>query len=361
MSNKGPPVIERPQRSSPVRIVDKNGSSPLTAGFSPVACFQAVFNSKPAEEGESNPNALTPRPPVVHFFVCDHGNAKVKAFADQFIDLLVENGIRVYPELYLTHQPGYQVRAVSFNTSADYFFQIHSKTAGPARVRLYIDGQPKRMSIQEAVVYIWSTWRLKCGALSKAEVDSLSTERMNTLLQTFTDIKPEDLNIEPLQAELRSLIINNTPVSSVLNKLNTSTEILEAGRQKIQSMRVINSEWKSEPGTVLSRCLPMQIISGLSVPLKEVMLSIIDQTLRKVSTLKNIAQKYVAIEDPRSPLEDDSPELEIMDDTPQSQTNWNLMLESVEDHHQSLSSLGDHAIGSSGLMAMAPTFILNDF
>ncbi|EAX95092.1 hypothetical protein TVAG_204340 [Trichomonas vaginalis G3] len=361
MSNKGPPVIERPQRSSPVRIVDKNGSPHMSANFSPLASFQAVFSKATQADNENNPNALTPRPPIVHFFVCDHGNAKVKAFADQFIELLVENGIRVYPELYLTHQPGYQVRAVSFNTNADYFFQIHSKTAGPGRVRLYIDGQPKRMSIQEAVVHIWSTWRLKCGALSKAEVDSLSTERLITLLGVFADIKPENVNIEPLQAELRQSILNNQSVSPVLTKLTEFTEILETGRQKVNSMRVINSEWKSEPGTVLSRCLPTQVISGLSVPLREVLLSIIDQTLRKVSTLQSIAQKYGTTEETRMKLEDDSPELEIIDDTPQTQTNWNLMLESTEDHHQSMPSLGDHVIGSSGFLAMAPTSILDDF
>lgn len=370
MSKAAPLVITRPQRSprfgpgattGGINIVTSNGTQ-FSPGFSPVASFQAAF-SKPqvSEEASPNPNALIPRPPVVHFFVCDHGNAKVKAFSDRFIELLTENGIRVFPELYLTHQPGYQVRAASFNTSSDFFFQIHSKTAGPGRVRLYIDGQPRRMTIQEAVTYIWSTWRLKCGALSKAEADSLSPERISMLLKEFADIKSEEVQIEPVQAELRNNISNGLSVNSCIEKLQSMSRILDAGRQKLFEMRLINSDWKREPGTVLSRCLPMPIISGLSAPLKEVLVSMVDQTQKKINILLNIAQNHLTTEPELiSEEEEDMKEVEIPVDQQQSSSNWGLMIESIDDHQQSLSSFGDH-IGSQGFMAMAPHFILDDF
>jgi hypothetical protein len=92
----------------------------------------------------------------VHFFVSDHGNAKVKVLCDQFIDALTSNGISVYAERYLTHQPGYQVRVAALNSLADFFLQIHSKTTGPGHVRLYVADQSKQMTMDEAVATVWS-------------------------------------------------------------------------------------------------------------------------------------------------------------------------------------------------------------
>ena len=176
MCAASPPVVVRPSRQGMIRVeTNANAGSPNQDYTSPLANFHLAF-SKSLSKESPNPNALQPRAPLVHFFVCDHGNAKVKSFSDNFIELLISNGIKVYPELYLTHQPGYKVRAASCITTADFFFQIHSKTAGPGHVRLYYDGQPQRMTIQEAVTHIWSTWRMKCGALTKDEVDSLSHE-----------------------------------------------------------------------------------------------------------------------------------------------------------------------------------------
>jgi hypothetical protein len=370
MSKASPHVITRPKRSTHfapnsnagVSIVTSSGTQ-ISAGFSPVASFQAVF-AKPqvADEMSPNPNALVPRPPVVHFFVCDHGNAKVKAFTDQFIELLTENGIRVFPELYLTHQPGYQVRAASFDTSADFFFQIHSKTAGPGQVRLYEDGQPRRMTIQEAVLYIWTIWRLKCGALSKAEAESLSSERISLLLKEFADINGEDMKIESIQSELRNSISNGSSVRGCIEKLESVSRILDAGKMKLLESRLINSDWKREPGTVLSRCLPVPTISGLSAPLKQLLVSIVEQTQKKVGVLMNIANNHSTSE-PEEKLvdeEEDLREVEIPVDRQPTTSNWSLVLESVDDHQHSLSSFNE-LIGSQGFMALAPNFILEDY
>ena len=363
MSRAPPPVIERPQRHSMFRT--DSGSSPGAqnrATFNPLTNFQLAF-SKPVSSDSPNPNALIPRQPVVHFFVCDHGNAKVKAFTDQFIELLTENGIKVFPELYLTHQPGYQVRAASFNTTADFFFQIHSnsfKTAGPGIVRIYIDGQPQRMTTQEAILYVWSTWRLKCGALSKAETDSLTPPKILYLLEHFADIKPDSVQIEEIQKQLRDAIANGQSTTQCFNQLHTIAEILENGKNKLSEVKLINSEFKSEPGVLLSRCPNVPIVAGLSAPLKEVLISIIEQTQKKVSILISIAQNHAVNETEQFIDEEDSIELEIPDDQQQSTSNWGLMIESVEDHQTSLSSFGD-PMGSQGFMAMAPHFILDDF
>ena len=294
------------------------------------------------------------------FFVCDHGNAKVKAFADQFISILIENGIKVYPEYYLTHQPGYHVRAASFNTSADFFFQIHSKTAGPGRVRLYLEGQPQRMTIQEALTYIWSMWRLKCGCLTKDEVESLSSKRALFLLQQFADIKPEDVQIETIQRDLKLAIERCSSVTHIIDRLNTVSEILLHAKGKISEYRQINTNWKQEPGTVLSRCPTAPIICGLSPPLKEVLLTIVEQTLNKVKILTSIAQNHNIVDLESETAEEELSEVEISEDQSQSISSWGLMIESVGDHQTSLSSFGDQ-IGSQGFMALAPNFLLDDF
>ena len=358
MTKPPPPVIERPRRS-PLFMSDTSGNSSgqSPSNLNPLTNFQLAFEKKPQNENP-HPNALTPRQPTVHFFVCDHGNAKVKAYSDQFIEVLVQNGIKVYPELYLTHQPGYQVRAASFNTTADFFFQIHSKTAGHGTVRLYLDGQPQRMTTNEAVTYIWAMWHLKCGALTKNEADSLSNERLNFLLQHFADIKKENVDIENVQKELREAISKGQSVKQCIEKLTTMSEILDHGKNKILETKLINPEFKNEPGAVLSRCPTVPIISGLSAPIREILLSIIDQSQKKVSVLISIAQNHL-ISEPDLLVEEDAGEVDIPDDQQPTTFNWGLMLESAGEHQTSLSSFGDN-IGSQGLLAMAPHFLLDD-
>ena len=358
MTKARPPVIERPQRSP--LVMSESAAKPQgqnTSSSSVLTNFQLAFAKRPQKENP-NPNALTPRQPTVHFFVCDHGNAKVKAFSDQFIESLVQNGIKVYPELYLTHQPGYQVRAASFNTTADYFFQIHSKTAGPGRVRLYRDGQLQRMTISEAIIYIWSTWHLRCGALTKTEVDTLSDDRMVFLLEHFGDVKKENVDIEKVQKELKEAIDNGKSVKSCIEQLTSMAEVLEHGKNKISEAKLINPEFKDEPGTVLSRCPAVPIISGLSAPIKEILLSIVEQSQQKVNSLLNIAHNHLSSE-PDLYHEEDAEEVDILDDQQPTTSNWGLMLESAGDHQTSLSSFGDN-IGSQGFIALAPHFLLDD-
>ena len=113
-----PPIITRPNRS--IRI-DPNPLSPKDNTKSPVTLFQNAF-SRNNQSPQSGGSIKVPRSPNVHFFICDYGNTKVKSFSEIFINLLIQNGINVYIEKYLTNQPGYQVCAASLNTQADFFF-----------------------------------------------------------------------------------------------------------------------------------------------------------------------------------------------------------------------------------------------
>lgn len=137
--------------------------------------------------------------PVVHFFVSDHDNSKVKVLTEQFVNALLDNGINVFIEQYSTHQPGFQVRTASLLTHADFFFQIYSKTAGSGHARLFESGQPNRMTVEEAIVEIWSTWRFKNAALSPKEVNLLSNEKIICLLNEYASIEPPNMDITSIQ------------------------------------------------------------------------------------------------------------------------------------------------------------------
>ena len=152
-------------------------------------------------------------------------------------NLLMQNGIRVFCERYATHQPGFKVRAASMNTNADFFFQIHSKTAGPGHVRMYFNGQPKRMSLEEAVSDIWAWWRLMSGAISKEEAECLSDEKVRYALSTFSSITEENMPMDALVTEIRASIANGKVFPSLLDKIRIFEESLNDGKLQLTTFK----------------------------------------------------------------------------------------------------------------------------
>jgi hypothetical protein len=314
----------------------------------------------PPSSGSTPPSSgsVAPRAPVVHFFVSDHGNAKVKALGDQFTALLTRNGVHVFCERYQTHQPGYQVRAAALNSAADFFFQIHSKTAGPGHVRLYVAGQPRRMGMEEAVATVWSLWRVQCGALTRDEVELLSRARTLDLLREFGQIEGRDLDLAELQLRARAAVAAGGSPEPVLDRVRECEAVLQNARARIAAARGVATEWAREPGLLLQRCLPAPRAVRLSPPLKELLLSAVDQAAAKARAIADVMGRYAAA----SPAEAGGPEIPIDAESARGDaSSWRMLIESFDDDHMGsmrIASYGD----SRGSPDLPPTaFMLDDF
>lgn len=364
------PVVTRPNRmvvvapmKKPIIVTSSGSSQQPQQGLTQ----QQMMNSALSPSSPSG-NRVVPRAPVVHFFICDYGNAKVKTVSDQFIELLVSNGIKVFTERYATHQPGFQVRAISLNSTADFFFQIHSKTAGRGHVRLYLGGQPRRMTIEESVSDIWAWWRLMCGAITQQECDLLSKEKISYALKNFAGLDESVLNIDELQIEIRKGIANNDIPIELLERIKYLLDIVSDGKKTIMMQKQVCLDWPHEPGAEITRCLSVPIIRGLSQPLKELLLAMIDQTLAKLQTLEGIIKKYgVSSPDmPQDSLEipvENGPEVEIPIDGQQPGLSWGALLESVRNESfgsiNHITSYGDFSGQSPG--SLRPPFFIDEF
>jgi hypothetical protein len=296
--------------------------------------------------------------------VCDQGNAKVKTFSEQFIEELMHNGVKVYTERLPTHQPGYQVRAASLNSNADFFFQIHSKTAGPGHVRLYVDGQPKRMTRDEAIAEVWSLWRLKCGALTREEVDLLSAERLLGVLKDVGNVDPPALNIGKIQSDVVRAFENDEDPSQFLDRLRECETLLLDGKTRITAMRVMGTDWHFEPGAQITRCLPMALSAGLSLPLRDALLLIIDETLQKVRSLTGIVARQLETSPHLRTVEE--PEIEIPNEEGwrTDGSTWRMLIESDPvDHIGSyrIASYGDTGTAGESLGRMPQPLLLDDY
>jgi hypothetical protein len=294
--------------------------------------------------------------------VSDHGNAKVKALTEQFIDLLRSNGIHVHAEKYLTHQPGYQVRAAALNTPADFFFQIHSKTAGPGHVRLYIAGQPRRMTMEEAVANVWSSWRLQCGALSRDEVDLLSSEKIELLLRDFANV--EGIDFTGLQRGARSIIEAGDDIGPLLDRLRELETILQDGKAMVVTAKLMGSEFPRQPGTLLTQCLPAPHSTGLSQPLRELLVSVIDQAIAKARAIGDCLQRYRSTS-PGARFGDDGLQEIPIDGDIQSgdSSSWKMLIESLDEDHvgsMRIASYGDSR-HSAELLQDSAMFMLDDY
>ena len=314
---------------------------------------------------QSPSNFLVPRQPLVHIFVCDFANAKVKALTDKFITALQNNGINIFIDKYLTHQPGFQVRAVSFSSGGDFFFQIHSKTAGAGDVRLYLNGQPKRMSVSQAIGNIWSWWRLKSGCLTVEEASVLSKEKLLYLFDYYANIKEENLNVEKLQEELKEAIEMNNNFIALSNKIKGFEILLEEAKITISRYKLMLTEWPKENGTVLSRWPQLDTVKGLSQPLKDIMLNIISQTLKKINSLSNILNTYSKDETQElGSFEPQEIQIEAADKTHGDGSSWRYMLD--EEHPSSsvfmqIASFDEGTIHQSVDRIQTPVFMLDEY
>ena len=370
-----PLVITRPDRS--VNIISSrplNITSPAGHTFQVFGKNSANLNIQNVSQSQiprsqSQGNFLIPRQPVVHVFVCDNANTKVKMLTDNFTTMLINNGIKVYTEKFMTHYPGYQVRAASFNTQADFFFQIHSKTAGPGHVRLYLNGQPKRMTVEEAISSIWSCWRLKCGALTKEEVDLLSNERILNCLHMFADIDASNFNLDDVQKQARKCIDDALDVQPLLDRLNVMENNLLNGRVMVLNAKQMSSDWNIEQGVSLQKCTQLPTTIGLSPPLKDLLLMVIDQTIQKLHSIQIILEKHYV--DNKSNIAynqnlNDETMNEIPIDTEQrignDNTLWEMMVESIDDDHTGsmrIASYGDALYSSERILT--PVLRLEDY
>lgn len=366
VQTKQSPIVTRPNRT--LHFGQFDDSSKNNASFQSPFSF---FTKNTSQQSKSNNGGTIsmPRSPVVHCFVCDHGNAKVKILTDQFIECLIKNGIKVYIERYLTHQPGYQVRAASLHSPADFFFQIHSKTSVAGHVRLYMAGQPKRMSKEEAISVVWSYWRLKCGALTQEETELLSKEKILQLIKEFAHIDTNNIDITSLQQKGRELIDRGQSARPVLTALNEAINLLKNGKDQVNAAVTMSTEWKFEPGVVLQKCVPVPITAGLSQPLRLLLNSVLDQTIYKAQAVANVLERYYIASPEGGNLRalEDETIAEIPIDNEQrvgDGSSWQMMIESVDEDRigsVQIASYGDgQAIQSFDRITM-PVFMLDDF
>ena len=245
------------------------------------------------QSSPSSSQSIHPRSPVVYFFVCDYANAKVQTVTKDFKEKLLNNGISVFIETYDKHQPGFSVRASSMNCHSDFFFQVYSKTAAKSHVRLYENGHPQKMSMNEAVATIWAKWKVRCGALSAEEVDLLSKESLINLMKEYAKIEPQNLDISSFQVQCREAIDKGICLRSLTDKAKEFEAMLNDGRQKILSQPTMPFNWKKEEGKIITKFNQIPITQGLSQPLKDVMVSVIDQTMRKIKAIKALLEQHV--------------------------------------------------------------------
>ena len=363
------PIITRPNRNIHFSQASDNSQN----GQPYQNTFSFSFQKNPAQQVKSSqPGVLTiSRAPVVHCFVCDHANAKVKILTDQFIELLTKSGIKVYVERYLTHQPGFQVRAASLNTQADFFFQIHSKTAGAGHVRLYMNGQPKRMTKEEAVSAVWSWWRLRCGALTKDETEVISNEKLFSLLKDYGNIDKDALNFNLLQQQVRNCLDSGSNIEPTLTTLIDYDNALKNAKTKISSAPTMSTDWSFEQGVVLQSCQYQQIQVGLSQPLKSLLILIIDQAISKCQGIKSVIDRNYREKQPmENAMPNDDENLnEIPIDINNDQgardgSSWQMMIESVDEDRigsVKIASYGESPNVRSCDRISTPTFMLDDF
>jgi hypothetical protein len=340
----------------PIGVFTKSSMQPIVTRSGRVIHFGGSSPDIPSPRSPPSSGSTPPRAPVVHFFISDHGNVKVKALGDQFVSLLTRNGVNVYCERYQTHQPGYQVRAAALNSSADFFFQIHSKTAGPGHVRLYIGGQPRRMGMEEAVASVWSLWRVQCGALTRDEVELLSPSRTLELLREFGEVEPRDLDFDDLQMRARSAIADGESPEPVLDRVRECEAVLQNARRRILAARGVATDWAREPGALLQRILPAPRAVRLSPPLKEMLLSAVDQAAAKARAIGEVVQRYAAA----LPADAGAAEIPIDADRGDA-SSWRMLIESFDEDHTAsmrIASYGDSR-GSPDLPTTA--FMLDDF
>ena len=333
----------------------------MRSSIAKLSFFDKQKGSKPqSSNSPSSPglnfkmnSSISVRKPIVHFFISDYENAKVKSYSEQFIQLLLSNGIDVFTEKFPTHQPGFQVSAASLHTDADFFIQIHSKTAQTGHVRLYIGGKPNRMKMEEAIAATWSWWRLKCGCLGQEEVELLSSDKIIWALVTFAKIDPQNFDFSSIQIQARESITRGTTLRPIVIKLNHMKTELNEAISHLDTLRPISPVLEIGVGVELQRFAEFPKISGISTHLKDVLVLSLEQAIQKANSLIAVLENQL----------DGEKEMKTFDEFEEksnehslvlSGNSWTAMLESIEEGHfgMVIASYGDN--GSLDPLANLP-------
>lgn len=293
-------------------------------------CNKGSHNVKLRDfEFRSAESVLHIRQPVVHLFVCDFKNVKVKEFTDICIKVMSENGIKIYTDFHMKHHPGYQVKAASFNTQADFFFQIQSKTARLGLVRLYVHGKPQKMNLKTSISYIWNSWKMYCGALSEQDVETLSSKKLSYIFKRFIGLEIDYTDIQEVQEKLRLALNNKLLENNIEESLIKYRKDLMSGRDTLLNLPDVSCLSCLETGGVIQKCTISPVILGASEPLKNVLKNIIEMTLCKVDSLLEIYNNNF-LEIDKTSLKNDSMNVDLSIDS-EPQMNWSLIVESYED------------------------------
>jgi hypothetical protein len=219
------------------------------------------------------------------------------------------------------------------------------------------------MTMDEAVGHIWSWWRLQCGALTRDEVELLSRERTLLLLREFGNLEAADLDFAGLQARARAAVDGSESLDPMLERIRDIEATLQSGRARIAAARAMTTDWVREPGVQLQRCLPMPRPVRLSPPLRELLISIVDQSISKAHAIAEALQRYAAASPAFGDREEGEGAPEIPIDGERVETHsWRMLIESFDDDHvgsMRIASYGDSR--SSNELPISPVFLLDDY
>lgn len=332
--------MTHPQVTLPNRkvVIEKLMGEPIP--FSPDA-----YKTAPAKSPTSpvSSDVVTPRKPIIHFYVCDYGNTRVKEVADTFVKMLLQNGAMVWTERYSTHQPGFSVKAAALQTSADFFFQIHSKTAGQSHVRMYLNGIPRRFPLSDAISRMTFLWKLRTGALTEMECHCLSYKSIEIALKEFAQL--DDFSIEAIQKTVR-----DKPADAA-QEILIARNRLDQARSMIETYKNVSGPWKMEEGSLLARIVAIPIYRGLTQPFKTLLLDVIGQMQAKLDRMTQMLPE--GDDESSGEDEDDGITIQVRDtNRPIPNSSWGTMLESFGDTSDGLDDEPENQIGQNSLERM---------
>ncbi|KAK8865044.1 hypothetical protein M9Y10_010574 [Tritrichomonas musculus] len=234
-----------------------------------------------------------------------------------------------------------------------------------------MNGQPKRMTKEEAVSAVWSWWRLRCGALTKDETEVISNEKLFSLLKDYGNIDKDALNFNLLQQQVRNCLDSGSNIEPTLTTLIDYDNALKNAKTKISSAPTMSTDWSFEQGVVLQSCQYQQIQVGLSQPLKSLLILIIDQAISKCQGIKSVIDRNYREKQPmENAMPNDDENLnEIPIDINNDQgardgSSWQMMIESVDEDRigsVKIASYGESPNVRSCDRISTPTFMLDDF
>jgi hypothetical protein len=183
-------------------------------------------------------------------------------------------------------------------------------------------------------------------------------------LKDLGNVDPTALNLAQIQRDIVTAIENDTDPSASLDRLRECETLLVDGKTRIAAMRVMGTEWHREPGGEITRCLPMALSAGLSLPLRDALVAMIDETLQKVRALTGIVMRHLESSPHLRAVEDPEIEIPIGDGLGTDGSTWRMLIESDPvDHIGSyrIASYGDTGTAGESLGRMPQPFLLDDY